>query len=178
MHEPIPRFDPLCFVLGWLLPGMGHVRIGQRRRGTMVMVGVLLLFFLGILVGGVDVVDRKDDWLWFLPQVLVGPLAMFADYLNQTAVKTRQLGKPGLAAVNEYGTLFVALAGLMNLATMIDAATRPLDSAMIEPGQRQADRRRQRRSDHAEKPFEPEEADVRDSPDDSTDVSSEGGSDE
>ncbi|MGI9013331.1 MAG: DUF6677 family protein [Phycisphaerales bacterium] len=131
------RFDPMCLVLGWLLPGLGHWRIGQKRRGSLIATGILLMFGIGILVGGVDVVDRREDWLWFLPQALLGPITLVADAMNQAYVKTGRLGQPSLAAVNDYGTLFVGLGGLMNLAAMIDAATRKLDSKMIRSERRE-----------------------------------------
>lgn len=140
------RFDPFSLILGWMLPGLGHLRLGQPRRGWAIMAGVLGLFLIGVLVGGVHVVDRKDQWLWFLPQSLSGPLALLADYLNATFVKTGRFGTPSLGRVNEMGTLFVALAGLMNLTAMIDAATRQPGTDM-QPGRPVS--HRGRRSDDA-----------------------------
>ena len=121
------RFDPLCFVLGWIWPGLGYAVIGERRRGALVMLGVLLLVIIGVLVGGVDVVDRRNDSLWFLPQLMTGPLAFVIDHLNATFVMTGRIGTQSLGHVNEIGTLYIALAGLMNLAAMIDCATRRVD---------------------------------------------------
>lgn len=129
-HSIYTRFDPVTLLIGWLWPGFGYRWIGQPRRGWLVMAGVLSLFFFGPLVGGVDVVDRKEDWLWFLPQALIGPLAFAADYLNATFVKSGRIGTPSVGSVNDYGTLFVALAGLMNFAAMIDAAARDKSTEM------------------------------------------------
>lgn len=120
------------------------------------MAGVLGLFFIGLLVGGVHVVDRRDQWLWFLPQSLMGPLVLAADSLNATFVKTGRIGTPSLGRINELGTLFVALAGLLNLAAMIDAATRQPGTDM-RPGRPSADRRR-RRSDDAARAGSPSES--------------------
>ncbi len=118
---------------------MGHISLGQRRRGLLVMFGVLFLFLGGVLIGGVDAVDhRRNDRLWFLAQALCGPLALVADYANQTLVKPMpadcvdryerqdpevitRLGRKGLGHVNEMGTLYSALAGLMNLVAILDA---------------------------------------------------------
>ena len=87
------------------------------------MFGVLFLFFSGILIGGVDVVDRKEDHLWFIAQALNGPVAFGADYVNQSRVSAGvpDVERKSLAHVNEIGTLFVALAGLMNLVVILDA---------------------------------------------------------
>jgi hypothetical protein len=55
MAEPAPivRSPPLVALAGWLVPGAGYWLIGQRARGTTVGVTVVLLFLLGLLVGGV-----------------------------------------------------------------------------------------------------------------------------
>ena len=107
------------------------------------MFGVLFLFLSGLLVGGVDCVDSRNDRLWFLAQALCGPVAFTADFVNQRVVQRlpadyrrgsqgRQafergdarlltgLRRIGLGRVNEMGTLFIALAGLMNLVVVLD----------------------------------------------------------
>jgi hypothetical protein len=131
-------------VLAWLWPGLGHISLGERRRGVLVMFGVLFLFVAGLLVGGLDCVDRRNDRLWFLAQGLCGPLVVVTDLANQRFVQNvptdfrqgtaarsaftggdpdlaRRLHRIGLGRVNEMGTLFVALAGLMNLVVILDA---------------------------------------------------------
>jgi len=170
-NSQLARFDPLCLILGWVWPGLGYARIGEWRRGALVASGVLLLVVIGILVGGVDVVDRRDDYLWFLPQLLIGPLAFAIDFLNATFVKSGKLGTPSLGHVNEIGTLYVALAGLMNLAAMIDSATRRvmLQSRDRDPKRRRedhpefAERRAQTRAEAADGASEPERRGRRDS---------------
>jgi hypothetical protein len=118
--------------------------LGERRRGLLLMFGVLFLFFTGLLIGGVDCVDRRNDRLWFLAQSLCGPVAFVADqanahlgpslpddfrdgtearrrFLEGDEELQRQLRRVGIGRVNEMGTLFVALAGLMNLVVILDA---------------------------------------------------------
>src|SRR5690349_14838633 len=118
-------FNPMTALLAWLWPGAGHLMLGQKRRGLYIMFGVLFLFFSGLLIGGLDSVDRKDDRLWFLAQGLCGPIALAADYLNQGWVKhlpdVERYPTVGINKPNEMGTLFSALAGLMNLIVILDA---------------------------------------------------------
>jgi len=144
------QFTPTAAILAWLWPGLGHVRLGERRRGFLVMFGVLFLFGSGLLIGGVDSVDRRDDRLWFLAQLLCGPIALGVDLANQSIVKTLpsnwqqryqqgdqdvrdRIRRKGLGHVNEMGTLFCALAGLMNLVAILDA---------LHPVHRRAEMRR------------------------------------
>ncbi len=144
------QFTPTAAILAWLWPGLGHIQLGERRRGFLVMFGVLFLFLGGVLIGGVDAVDRREDRLWFFAQLLCGPIAMGVDVVNQSIVQTLpadwearyQLGDPdvrgqlrqkGLGHVNEMGTLYSALAGLMNLVAILDA---------LHPSHRRAEMRR------------------------------------
>ena len=142
--QPRPAFSPSAAVLAWLWPGLGHISLGERKRGLLIMFGVLFLFFSGLLIGGLDCVDRKHDKLWFLAQSFCGPIAFAADLANQQLVQKvpdewaagsparqrfeqsdpallRELSRIGLGRVNEMGTLFIALAGLMNVVVILDA---------------------------------------------------------
>lgn len=123
---PPPReLRPGAAAAAWLWPGLGHWVIGEKTRGMYIMAGVLFLFLFGLLVGGFDAVDRREDRLWFYAQALCGPIAFGADYVNQSYIKTRPEHRrnelEGLGRVNEMGTLFIALAGLMNLVVILDA---------------------------------------------------------
>ena len=151
---PLPPrlFAPGAAILAWLLPGLGHWVLGERKRGALIGAGVLGLVLSGLLVGGVDCVDSRNDRLWFLAQGLNGPVAFAANAVNQSFVQQHvvdwsrrdqwdefQNGDPvvldhlrrsGTGRVNEMGTLFVALAGLMNLVAILDALyfqPRPLE---------------------------------------------------
>ena len=126
-----PRdFNPAAAVLGWLWPGLGHISIGERRRGFLMMFGVLFLVVSGLLIGGFDVVDRKEDRLWFLAQAGCGPMIFGADLVNQAYVKNLPPGERekavSLGRVNEMGTLFIALAGMMNVVLVLDALQHPI----------------------------------------------------
>ena len=139
-------------VLAWILPGLGHASLGDRRRGLFVGGGVLGLFLGGLLIGGLDVVDRREDHLWFLAQAGACPVAWVADYANASLVASGRFGEmleaphpdpmaprgtvvevsslKSLAHPNEMGTLFAAMAGLMNVVAVLDAMSRrPAEAA-------------------------------------------------
>jgi len=133
---------PGAAVLAWILPGLGHVAIGQTRRGFLMMFGILFLFFGGLFIGGIDVVDMKQDRLWFIAQACNGPVAFIADYFNQSMLKTADLATQArmtsLGNINSTGTLYIALGGLMNLILILDAFGGP---------DRGSEHRRRRESD-------------------------------
>ena len=110
--------------LGWLLPGLGHFSLGQKRRGGLIMFGVLFLVVCGVLVGGIDAVDHKHDGLWFIAQVWCGPIVIGVDLINYSYImplpNAERASLVGLSHANEIGTLFIAMAGLMNFVVLLD----------------------------------------------------------
>jgi len=118
------NLDIVGVFLSWVLPGLGHLSQGQKRRGTLIMFGALFLVCCGVLVGGIDAVDHKQDGLWFIAQVWCGPVVIAVDLLNQWFVAplptSERATLVGLSHVNEIGTLFIAMAGLMNFVAMLD----------------------------------------------------------
>lgn len=146
----------LAFVLAWALPGLGHWWVGERRRALLIGASVLGLFFGGLLVGGLDAVDQTEDGPWFLAQAWNGPVAFIADFANEQLLKrpgrfgellpspgpaTTPGGPPielrvnslkGVGVVNDVGTLYIALGGLMNLVAMLDAGARARRRAEVE----------------------------------------------
>jgi len=82
----------LAGILAVLFPGAGHFFIlRERRRGILAAVGVLGLFFGGMLIGGIDVVDREEDKYWFLGQALTGPLAFAVNAVHQNTFKAYEI---------------------------------------------------------------------------------------
>ena len=120
--ESSKRIGPV--VLGWILPGMGHLSIGHKRRGLLIMFGTVFLICFGVLVGGIDAVDHKNDGLWFIAQIWCGPIVVGIDLMNQVWVAplptTQRATLVGLSHANEVGTLFIAMAGLMNFVVLLD----------------------------------------------------------
>jgi hypothetical protein len=173
-------FQPLAAVLAFVFPGAGHFFLGHTRRACCIAAGVLGLTASGLLIGGLDCIDRKDDPIWFYGQALVGPVTLGVDTIHQRLFKAYdpgvilartvddvlvrqirrsprpdevrtnktldlrdaegrpvrltvpvfELGAPGqkpalsqsLGRMNELGTLFTAIAGMMNLICIVDAA--------------------------------------------------------
>ena len=128
MSKPPPQSESTIRVgpvlLGWILPGAGHFSIGHRRRGLLILSGVIFLVFCGVLVGGIDAVDHKNDGLWFIAQVWCGPIVVGIDLMNQAWVASLPTSQRatlvGLSHANEIGTLFIAMAGLMNFVVLLD----------------------------------------------------------
>jgi hypothetical protein len=148
--DNVPAFRPVALLAAAALPGLGHVITGERKRGLLAGGAILGLFFGGIFIGGIDVIDAREDTAWFAGQAFVGPLAFGVNHLHQNSLKvidprTKQprsarptegrdatTGGPvangtppnrkSIGKMNEIGTLYAAIAGMLNLIVMIDAA--------------------------------------------------------
>lgn len=70
-----------------VMPGLGHIVRKERVRGVAAGGAILAMFFGGLLLGGIDAVDRREDRIWFFGQALVGPIAIATDYIHQTKYK-------------------------------------------------------------------------------------------
>ena len=62
---------------------MGHVFLGHTRRGVLILTGIIGLFLSGLLIGGIDAIDREEDFFWFIAQSLVGPTTFGVNYAHQ-----------------------------------------------------------------------------------------------
>jgi len=126
------RWNFLATIGAWLFPGLGYFLMGERKRAAILAVSIGLLWLLGILIGGVSVVDRRQHPAWFLGQMLVAP-SLAVDYYQQrikqdsddpTVIDLDQGYEPSYGHISEQGILYTALAGLLNLLAMIDVIYR------------------------------------------------------
>jgi hypothetical protein len=118
----------------WLVPGLGHILLGERRRGTILMLTLMLLWLAGLVIGGIGVIDHEQKWWWFCGQMLAAP-SVLVDWLRPMVSDV----EASLGRVAEQGTLYVTLAGLLNLVAILDVLYRdpndPRDRADDEASQ-------------------------------------------
>jgi TM2 domain-containing membrane protein YozV len=67
--RPIPF---VALVLGWLIPGAGHVYLGRHLRGAIIFLIIGATFWAGVAIGGVLTVDYQNERWWFAGQMLTG----------------------------------------------------------------------------------------------------------
>ncbi|HSU68134.1 MAG TPA: DUF6677 family protein [Tepidisphaeraceae bacterium] len=163
---------PLVAFASWLLPGAGYWLIGQKARALTVGLSVIGLFVLGLLIGGVRLIEvpgwgdhgqqlivgqsgpnderveeklppayRPVGWVmqvhpmdeirnkpWYIAQILNGPIDLIASWGSVIASHTSAQGEPlgyrSHSRTNELGVLYTAVAGMLNLLAIIDAASR------------------------------------------------------
>lgn len=127
-------------VAGWFVPGLGHLLIGEKQRGVILLVAIGSLWLAGTLMGGVTVFDWQQHRLWFLGQMLIAPSCVVLyvhDNLHNRIggepkpTDTPPLYTPAFGRTHEQGLLYTSLAGLLNLLAIVDVLYR--DPRKIRP---------------------------------------------
>ena len=104
-------------IIGWLIPGAGHLIQKKWTRGFLLMISVLTMFILGILMEGKVYSMNFDDILDVLG--FVGDVGSGALYF---AARTMHWGRGAInMATADYGTKFVIVSGLLNVISAVDA---------------------------------------------------------
>jgi hypothetical protein len=104
-------------IVGWLIPGAGHLMLKRYVRGILLMISVVAMFLIGLgMQGRIYKPNGGDilDILGFVGDVGAGALYFLA----------RIMGWGGQLAANaaaDYGKTFLIVAGLLNFIAAADA---------------------------------------------------------
>ena len=111
----------LAGALTWAVPGVGHLLIGKMTRGLILGSVVLLMFVLGLLLGGHLYGPHSSADIGMLAYVYgfcnLGLGLAYAVCLWAGVGLTDQAAR----ATAEYGNVFLIIAGLLNYLSMLDA---------------------------------------------------------
>lgn len=113
-------------LLGWLLPGAGHVAQGRWGRGLLLGGAVLAMFITGLIFGGhlFPIWETHGSSSGGSPLLQVPPLiANMGAGLLYLACWASGTGFVEHAQYEtfEYGNTFLLVAGLLNYLCMLDA---------------------------------------------------------
>jgi len=104
-------------LVGWLIPGAGHLIQRRWIRGVLLMISVVAMFVLGVMMEGKVYGLNGGDLLDMLGFVgdLGGGLLYFVTRMMDWGKGAIQL------ASADYGTKFIIVAGLLNVISAVDA---------------------------------------------------------
>lgn len=115
--QPITAMSVVAPALGWLIPGAGHLIQKKWGRGLLLMFSVLLMFLLGLAMGGKIYKSNTGDLLDMLG--FVGDAGAGGLYIIS---RVMELGSSAIAfATADYGTKYIVISGLLNVMSMVDA---------------------------------------------------------
>ncbi len=115
--------------LAWLLPGLGHIVIGDRKRGIVILVTIAATFWSGVAIGGAGAtVDPENKKLWFMAQILAGGHTLAGYGLHRSVINSLPPSdKPPYLAhwlSAEIAVHYTGVAGLLNILVILDAMSR------------------------------------------------------
>ena len=140
--RPTARTDvnraPLVGLLAFLVPGLGHLYLGDRARGIIFCVVITVTFWGGVAIGGVrSTIDHKERKAWFLAQLCSGSntlVIMGARFVAPTRF-TATPENGGLPKAywpaEDIAVVYTGVAGLLNLLAILDALVRSETSSML-----------------------------------------------
>ena len=99
----------------WLVPGTGHLLLGDKRRAAVIGITIALTFLVGLYVGSVGVIDPIGAKPWYAAQLMNSPAIFFLGRLGVTGAYP-VYGRP-----NEIGQIYTSIAGLLNLLCIVNA---------------------------------------------------------
>jgi len=104
-------------LLGWLVPGLGHMTLRRYGRGLVFFVCIFLMTAMGLYMGGKIYPAQTENPLTIL--------AFFADLGNGLTYIFSRIFSFGLGSLKrvtfEFGTAYIAGAGLLNYLVALDA---------------------------------------------------------
>jgi hypothetical protein len=115
--QPQPNNLVLLCLIAWLIPGAGHLWLGRRAKGLVLLVALPLMFAIGLAVEGrVASLDFSE------PLVGLACLANAAIGLPYFVANVIGAGAGDItASTYEYGNTFLIVAGLLNVLVVMDA---------------------------------------------------------
>ena len=115
--SPAARPLVLVYLLGWLIPGGGHLWLGRTARGVVFLVMLPAMFVIGLALDG-----RLFPFTPGEPLVALAAIANVGSGLPYFIAQALGFGAGRVLSVTyEYGNAFLITAGLLNALVIIDA---------------------------------------------------------
>jgi hypothetical protein len=116
-QTPSKRMAVLAPLVGWLVPGAGHLLLQKWIRGLLLMTVITVMFALGLLMEGkVYEANTGDilDMLGFVGDIGAGGLYLLTRIMDWGEGAIHR-------ATADYGTKYIIAAGLLNVIAAVDA---------------------------------------------------------
>jgi hypothetical protein len=114
---PLTTMAVIAPIVGWLIPGGGHILLKRFGRGFLLMISVVAMFVIGLgMQGRIYQPNGGDilDMLGFVGDVGTGALYFLARMMDWGNL-------PAATAAADYGKTFLIVAGLLNFIAAADA---------------------------------------------------------
>ena len=114
---PLTTMAVVAPIVGWLIPGGGHILLKQYGRGVLLLISVVAMFLIGLGMQGRIYKPNGGDILDILG--FVGDVGAGLLYFVARAMDCGNVMAANAAA--DYGKTFLIVAGLLNFIAAADA---------------------------------------------------------
>ncbi len=106
-----------CLIAGWFVPGLGHILQKKLWTGLAFFVSIGVMTTIGLVVGGRIYPFQTDN-----PLTILAFFADIGNFLVYVLARLFTFGQGSLERVTfEFGTAYIAGAGLLNYLIALDA---------------------------------------------------------
>jgi len=107
----------LIFVglMGWFMPGAGHLAINEKKHAIIIFVTIALTFAGGLYIGSIGVINPVGAKPWYVAQIMNSPAVAAIGRITASG------NYPVFGRPSEIGQIYTSIAGLLNLLCIVNA---------------------------------------------------------
>ena len=102
-------------LMGWFVPGAGHLMINEKKHAIIIFVTIALTFVIGLYIGSIGVINPVGAKPWYVAQIMNSPAVAVIGQMTRTG------DYPVYGRPNEIGQIYTSIAGLLNLLCIVNA---------------------------------------------------------
>jgi hypothetical protein len=102
-------------LVGWFVPGGGHLVINEKKHAFIIFVTIALTFAAGIYIGSIGVINPVGAKPWYVAQLMNSPAVSALGRITASG------DYPVFGRPNEIGQIYTSIAGLLNLLCIVNA---------------------------------------------------------
>jgi hypothetical protein len=102
-------------LVGWFVPGGGHLVINEKKHAFIIFVTIAFTFAAGIYIGSIGVINPVGAKPWYVAQLMNSPAVSALGRITASG------DYPVFGRPNEIGQIYTSIAGLLNLLCIVNA---------------------------------------------------------
>ena len=105
-------------LMGWFVPGAGHLMINEKKHAIIIFITIALTFAAGLYIGSIGVINPVGAKPWYVAQIMNSPAVAAIGRITASG------DYPVYGRPNEIGQIYTSIAGLLNLLCIVNAVYR------------------------------------------------------
>ena len=105
----------LVGLMGWFVPGAGHLMLNEKKHAIIIFATIALTFAMGLYIGSIGVINPVGAKPWYVAQIMNSPAVAAIGQMTRTG------DYPVYGRPNEIGQIYTSIAGLLNLLCIVNA---------------------------------------------------------